>query len=275
MSVISIVNIKGGTGKTTTAINLGAALEKRGKKVLLVNGDGQGNLTKSIGQVPSELRFTLANLMTQAIDDPEMLEASLAKTIICKSDRLHFVPANKRLTDMLTRLIVMQTNRPLFGNDSNTVRSEYVLKAVVDAVRNQYDYIIIDCGQTRDQQMVNVLAAADNVIIPVQAHFLDAEGLPDTLDMIRSVKDALNPNLKILGVLLTMFRRRTRLAQAIQDEIESSYGADVPVFDRQIDYSVRVAEHPIYGQSIFEYDPKNPAAVAYDYVAEEVITYGE
>lgn len=275
MSVVSIVSIKGGTGKTTTALNLGAALAaNHGKKILLIDSDSQGNLTKALGQIPAELKYTLANLMTQAIDDPDMLPEFIDRTIIHKSQNLDFIPANKRLADVLTRLIVMQTNRPLFGDDLNSLRSEFVLKAVVDAVKTEYDYVIIDCGPNRDQQMLNVLTAADEVIVPVQAHFLDAEGLPDTLEMIRMVKNALNSDLKILGVLLTMFRSRTKLAQAIQNEVENSYGMDVPVFSRQIDYSVRVAEHPIYGQSIFEYDPKNPAALAYDFVAEEVISNG-
>ena len=274
MSVISIVSIKGGTGKTTTALNLGAALANHGKKVLLIDSDSQGNLTKALGQIPAELKYTLSNLMTQAIDEPDMLPEFISRATIQKSENLDFIPANKRLANVLTRLIVMQTNRPLFGNDANSLRSEFVLKAVVDTVRSAYEYIIIDCGPNRDQQMLNVLTAADEVIVPIQAHFLDEEGLPDTLEMIRMVKSSLNPNLRILGVLLTMFHSRTKLAQAIQNEVETSYGMDVPVFSRQIDYSVRVAEHPIYGQSIFDYDPKNPAALAYDFVAEEVIANG-
>ena len=260
--VISVASVKGGTGKTATAHNLGAAIAKEGKKVLLVDNDSQGNLTKSLGKTPADQKRTLSNLMGYAIDEPD---------ILAEMDNLDFIPSNRRLSAITTRLAVMQTSSAM--SDDEDIRSEFVLREVISNVRDQYDYIIIDCSNNRDLQMINALVASDGVIIPVQAHFLDAEGLPDTLAVVKAV-NKLNPDLKVLGILLTMFRSQTNLAKGVRDEIVSMYGNAIPVFDAPIAHSVRVAEAPAYGESILEYDPANPASTAYIQAALEVIKHG-
>lgn len=270
--VISIVSIKGGTGKTTTAVNLGAALIKEGKKVLLIDADGHANLTKSCGKVPVEQRVTIANLMAQAVDDPEMLDAGLQRAIISLDEGMDLIPANHKLSNFLTRLVVMKTSQPMYGDQSE--RCEFVLKRVVDAVKNRYDYVIIDSGSTRDELVINVLTAADEVIVPVQAVYLDADGLPDTFEMIRVVQKNCNPNLTVGGVLLTMYHKRTNLAKAVREDVTEMYGQEVHVFEQPIDYSIRVAEQPMVGESIFKYEPTNPAAGGYASMAEEVISRG-
>lgn len=269
--VISVASVKGGTGKTATAHNLGAAIAKEGKKVLLVDNDSQGNLTKSLGKTPADQKRTLSNLMGYAIDEPDILAEMVGKTVQHHSDNLDFIPSNRRLSAITTRLAVMQTSSAM--TDDEEIRSEFVLREVISNVRDQYDYIIIDCSNNRDLQMINALVASDGVIIPVQAHFLDAEGLPDTLAVVKAV-NKLNPDLKVLGILLTMFRSQTNLAKGVRDEIVSMYGNAIPVFDAPIAHSVRVAEAPAYGESILEYDPANPASTAYIQAALEVIKHG-
>lgn len=272
MKVISIVSIKGGTGKTTTAVNLGAALTRKGSRVLLIDADGHANLTKACGKVPIEQKVTIANLMAQAVDDPEMLESGFSRAILHLDEGMDLIPANHKLSNFLTRLVVMKTSQQMY-NDPNE-RCEFVLKKVVDAVRDRYDYIIIDSGSTRDELVINVLTAADEVIVPVQAVYLDADGLPDTFDMIRVVQTNCNPDLKVGGVLLTMYHKRTNLAKAVRENVSMLYGQEVHVFGQPIDYSIRVAEQPMVGESIFEYEPSNPAANSYAAMAEEVISRG-
>ena len=168
----------------------------------------------------------------------------------------------------------MQTTQPVFGSEDGGPRPELVLRAIVEQVRGQYDYILIDCGPHTDLQMINALTASDCVIIPVQAHYLDAEGLPDTLERVRRVKQAYHPALSIVGVLLTMFKPRTVLSRSVQQDILEQYGAQVKIFAQPIDYSIRVAEHPAFGQSLLEHAPDCPAARSYEAMAEEVLACG-
>lgn len=275
MSVIAIVSVKGGTGKTTSAANLGAALAKMGKRVLLIDSDSQGSLTKSLGVVPGEQQYTTASLMATALDNPDILDTIIEKAVLSASENLSLIPCNQKLAVMVTRLVVMQTNRSLFDSDDGELRPEEVLRFVVDRLRERYNYIILDSGPHRDLQMINVLTAADEVIVPVQAHYLDAEGLPDTLDIIHKVQKTTNPDLVKRGILLTMYQRNTNLAKAISAQINEMYSEKTPIFPQQIDYSVRVAEHPAYGESIIDYAPDNPAAQAYTAVAKEIMGNGK
>lgn len=267
--VISIVNIKGGTGKTTTTYNLGAALAAKGKNVLLFDNDSQASLTKAMGFVPSECSISLATLMCQAIDSPELLDESLAGVILHQHS-LDLIPANQKLSGIATRLSVMQATASMFSNQDD-IQPVYVLKTIVDILRTQYDYILIDCSPHPDLQMINALAASDEVIIPVQAHYLDAEGLPDTLELVRRVRATYQPKLFVRGLLLTMYKGRTLLAKAVKEQIEEIYGADIHVFAQPIDYSIRVAEHAAYGESLLEYAPDCPAAQSYAFMAKEVM----
>lgn len=269
--VISIVNIKGGTGKTTTTYNLGAAIAGSGKRVLLVDNDSQVSLTKAMGLVPSDCKISLATLMCQAIDSPELLEGAIVQAIQHR-DKLDLLPANQKLSGIATRLSVMQATASMFS-EKDDIQPVYVLKTIVDMLRPMYDYILIDCSPHPDLQMINALAASDEVIIPVQAHYLDAEGLPDTLELVRRVRATYQPTLSVRGLLLTMYKGRTLLAKAVKEQIEANYGTSIHVFSHPIDYSIRVAEHAAYGESLLEYAPDCPAAKSYAVMAEGVMAH--
>lgn len=270
-TVISIVNIKGGTGKTTTTYNLGAALAAQGKSVLLIDNDSQASLTKAMGFSPTDCKMTLATLICQAIDSPELLTENLPQAI----QHQHFldlIPANQKLSGIATRLSVMQATASMFS-EKDDIQPVYVLKTIVNMLCPQYDYILIDCSPHPDLQMINALAASDEVIIPVQAHYLDAEGLPDTLELVRRVRASYQSNLYVCGLLLTMYKGRTLLAKAVKEQIELNYGSSVHVFAQPIDYSIRVAEHSAYGESLLDYAPDCPAAKSYALMAEEVLSH--
>ena len=270
-TVFSIVNIKGGTGKTTTTFNLGAAIADKENKVLLIDNDSQASLTTAIGFLPNNCGVTLTTLMCQAIDSPELLTSTIEQAIL-HQNKLDLLPANQKLSGIATRLSVMQATASMFS-EQDDILPVYVLKSIVDILRPQYDYILIDCSPHPDLQMINALAASDEIIIPVQAHYLDAEGLPDTLELARRVRKSYQPNLCVRGLLLTMYKGRTLLAKAVREQIEANYGKQIHVFAQPIDYSIRVAEHAAYGESLLEYAPDCPAAKSYSRMAEEVILH--
>ena len=272
-TVISVVNIKGGTGKTTTTYNLGAALAEQGKKVLLIDNDSQASLTKAMGFSPADQSLTLTTLMCQAIDDPECLESSL-ETAVLHHQALDLLPANQKLSGVATRLIVIQTSAVMFSGE-DTVDPVFVLRSIIELLRGQYDFILIDCSPHPDMQMVNALAASDTVIIPVQAHYLDSEGLPDTLEFVRRVRQSYQPKLSVLGILVTMYKDRTRLSRAVNHQIQDQYGSSLHVFMYPIDYSIRAAEHPAHGKSIFEFAPRSTVAKSYMHMAKEVLHESE
>ena len=272
--VISLCCGKGGTGKTTSTCNIGAALAEHSKRVLLIDNDQQGSLTLSLGYEPSALPSTLANLMFQAIDMPELLNETIERTIQQASDNLHLIPANKKLAGILSRLVSMQNTRAMFPNDNDGIAPEKVLSAIVEWLKTRYDYILIDCSPHLDLQMINALTASDRVIIPTQAHFLDTAGLNDTIEIIHKVQQSLNPALKQADILLTMFMPRTILNQISRQNIQERYGEQMHVFEQPIDYSIKVAEHPAIGVSLLEYAPQNTAAISYRAVAEEVMQHG-
>ena len=271
--VIGVTNQKGGVGKTTTAINLGSALIDEGKSVLLIDNDPQGNLTAALGYTPAEQKRTLANLLLAAIDYPEDLEIHLERGILHTGSGLSLMPANRRLADAAARLQVMQLSQ--YNAVGDTERScEKVMDSLMPFLRDAYDYIIIDCGLKHELLTVNALAASDYCIIPVQSHFLASEGVPDVLDMVRSVKEKFNPSLEVAGILLTMYQTRPQLCRSVREGVVDIYGDSYHVFERPIEYSIKVAECPAAGQSIFEYAPKNAAADSYRSLAREVLRLG-
>ena len=271
--VIGVTNQKGGVGKTTTAINLGSALIDEGKSVLLIDNDPQGNLTAALGYTPAEQKRTLANLLLAAIDYPEDLEIHLERGILHTGSGLSLIPANRRLADAAARLQVMQLSQ--YNAMGDTERScEKVMDSLMPFLRDAYDYIIIDCGLKHELLTVNALAASDYCIIPVQSHFLASEGVPDVLDMVRSVKEKFNPSLEVAGILLTMYQTRPQLCRSVRESVVDIYGDSYHVFERPIEYSIKVAECPAAGQSIFEYAPKNAAADSYRSLAREVLRLG-
>lgn len=270
---ISITNQKGGVGKTATALNLGAALSDAGKKVLLIDNDPQGNLTAALGYTPAEQKRTLANLLLSAVDYPEDLEIHLERGILHTGNGLFLIPANRRLADAAARLQVMQLSQYNAVGEAGRA-CEKVMDSLMPFLRDTYDYIIIDCGLKHELLTVNALAASDYCIIPVQSHFLASEGVPDVLDMVRSVKEKFNPRLEVAGILLTMYQTRPQLCRSVRESVVDIYGGSYHVFERPIEYSIKVAECPAAGQSIFEYAPKNAAAESYRSLAQEVLRLG-
>ena len=273
VAVISITNQKGGVGKTTTALNLASALEAEHKRVLLIDNDPQGNLTASMGYTPAEQKYTLANLLLAAIDYPEDLELHLPRCILHTDGKPDLIPANRRLSDAAARLQVMQISQYRAVNESECC-AEKMLAQVLEPLRDVYDYIIIDCGLKQELLTVNALSASDYCIIPVQAHFLASEGIPDVLEMVRNVQNRFNPDLKIAGILLTMYQSRPQLCQSVRSSVGEIYGDSIHVFDRPIEQTIKVAECPAAGMSILDYAPKNPAADSYRSLAQEVLRLG-
>lgn len=271
--IIAITNQKGGVGKTTTALNLGAALSNEGKHILLIDNDPQGNLTAALGYTPAEQRHTLANLLLATIDYPEDLDIHIGRAILHTESGLDLIAANRRLADAAARLQVMQISQ--YNAVGDAERScEKVLDSLMTYLRSSYDYIIIDCGLKHELLTVNALTAADYCIIPVQSHFLASEGIPDVLDMVRSVQAKFNARLKIAGILLTMYQSRPQLCQSVRSGVSEIYGEQFHVFERPIEYSIKVAECPAAGQSILAYAPKNAAAKSYRSLAQEVLRLG-
>lgn len=268
--IIAITNSKGGVGKTTSALNLGAALIAQEKKVLLIDNDIQGNLTAALGFTPAEQKHTLANLMLAAIDYPEDVEFHLQRTIIHTESGLDLIPSNKRLSDAAIRLQVMQISQ--YNVTGDPLRfCERIMDSILGFLRSQYDYIIIDCGLKHELLTVNALVGADYCIVPVQSQYLASEGIPDVLELIYSVQRKFNQNLKIAGILLTMYQSQPRLCRGIKDTVNEVYGQSIRIFSRPIEYSIRVAECPAAGMSILEYEPKNPASESYRNLAWEVL----
>ena len=271
--VFTLTNQKGGVGKTSSALNLGAALSISGKKVLIIDNDPQGNLTAALGYTPAEQSRTLSNLLLAAIDYPEDLELHLQRAILHTDSGVDLIPANRRLADAAARLQVMQLSQYNAVGDVDRA-CEKVMASLLEPLRPKYDYIIIDCGLKHELLTVNALAASDYCIIPVQAHFLASEGIPDVLELVKSVRMKFNPDLKIAGILLTMYQSRPQLCQSVKASVGEIYGEAFHVFQRPIEYSIKVAECPAAGQSIFEYAPKNAAAESYRSLAEEVLCLG-
>ena len=185
-----------------------------------------------------------------------------------KSNEL--IPSNTGISDVNIEGQISQYNAV---GDADRV-CEKVMDSLMPSLRDAYDYIIIDCGLKHELLTVNALAASDYCIIPVQSHFLASEGVPDVLDMVRSVKEKFNPRLEVAGILLTMYQTRPQLCRSVRESVVDIYGGSYHVFERPIEYSIKVAECPAAGQSIFEYAPKNAAAESYRSLAREVLRLG-
>ena len=254
--IIAIANQKGGVGKTTTCANLGIGLAQQGKRVLLIDSDPQGSLTISLGhQQPDQLNTTLSDVMNCVLIDRQ-IQPDMG--ILRHDEGVSLMPANIELSGMEVALV-------------NAMSRETVMRQYLNTVKQDYDYVLIDCMPSLGMLTVNALAAADSVLIPVQAQYLPAKGLEQLLQTVSKVRRQINPKLKIEGILLTMVNSRTNFNKEISSLLRDTYGSRIRIFDTDIPHSVRAAEISAEGKSIFAHDPKGKVAMAYRNLTKEVI----
>lgn len=247
--VIAIANQKGGVGKTTTAINLSASLAENGKKVLVIDIDPQGNATSGFGVNKNEQENTVYELLL----DECGIEEAIIKDVF---HNLSLIPSNVNLAAAEIEML-----------DIN--KKEYVLKNAVDWVRDSYDYIIIDCPPSLSMLTVNAMTTADSVIVPIQCEYYALEGLSQLIFTINLVRERLNENLKIDGIVFTMYDPRTNLSAQVVENVKENI--QYHVYNTYIPRNIRLAEAPSYGQPICTYDPKSAGAEKYSDLAKEVI----
>ena len=250
--VISIANQKGGVGKTTTAINLSTILAKKGKKVLLIDADPQGNGTSGLG-INKEQKFSVYDVLIEDIE----VENTLQKTQV---KNLDLCPSNINLAGAEVQLVSME-NR------------EYRLKTKLDSIRDKYDYIIIDCPPSLGLVTLNAFTASDSVLIPVQCEYYALEGLGQLLNTIELVKKHMNKNIRIEGALLTMYDARTNLSNQVVKEVKRYF--EDKVYKNVIPRNVKLSEAPSYGMPITMYDPRSKGAKSYEKFVKEFLKINE
>lgn len=254
--VIAISNQKGGVAKTTTTANLGIGLANEGKKTMLIDLDPQANLTMSLGfQQPDSLPYTVADVLEKAISGERI---DYMEGLIHHPEGVDLLPSSIALSAFETRLV-------------NEFGRENMLKQYVDAVRPYYDHILIDCQPSLNVLTINAFSAADSVLVPTQPQFFSAKGLEMLFDTFGKVRNKINPDLQIEGVLITMMDKRPNFTRDVVELIRNTYGNSIKVFDAEIPYSVRAAECGAEGKSIFTHDPSGKVASAYANLAREVI----
>lgn len=254
--IYAICNQKGGVGKTVTAVSLGIGLAREGKRVLLVDVDAQGSLTASLGyQHPDQMEVTLATVMGQVIQD---LPLQPGMGILHHSEGVDLLPANIELSGLEVTLV-------------NTMSRETVLRKCLHSVQEQYDVILLDCCPSLGMLTINALAAADQVLIPVQANYLSIKGLEQLLRTISKVRRQINPKLDIAGILVTMADMRTIYTRDVIDLLHTTYDGKLKVFDSIIPASIRAAETSAEGRSIYLHDPAGKVSAAYAALTKEVM----
>ncbi|MGN0403389.1 MAG: ParA family protein [Acetatifactor sp.] len=247
--IIAIANQKGGVGKTTTSINLSACLAEKGKKVLLIDTDPQGNTTSGFGIDKNDLENTIYELMLGECT----IKDCVIKNVI---ENLSILPSNVNLAAAEIELI---------GVD----KKEFILKNEVDYVKDEYDYILIDCPPSLNMLTINSMTTADSVLVPIQCEYYALEGLSQLIHTVNLVKERLNPELSMEGVVFTMYDSRTNLSMQVVENVKSNLRQKV--FETLIPRNIRLAEAPSYGIPISQYDSRSAGAEAYRSLAEEII----
>lgn len=247
--VIAIINQKGGVGKSTTTVNLAAALGKQGRKVLIVDFDPQGNSTSGIGVDKEQLSHCVYDALLHDVAAEEIIQDTV-------SDRVFIIPATIQLAGAEIELV-------------SAMARETRLKDLLEPVKDEFDFILIDCPPSLGLLTINALAAADSVLIPIQCEYYALEGVTKLLESMRMVKGRINKELDTYGVLMTMYDSRTSLSNQVVEEVQNYFG-DI-AFKTTIPRTVKISEAPSYGMPVIEYAPSNKGAIAYMDLAKEVI----
>lgn len=247
--IIAVANQKGGVGKTTTAINLSSCLASLGKKVLAIDMDPQGNMTSGLGIDKNEVKYTVYDLILGQVD---------IKKVICKNalENLDILPTNIDLSAAEIELIGVE-------------EKEFIIRKEVDKIRENYDFIIIDCPPSLSMLTINAMTTANSVLVPIQCEYYALEGLSQLIHTIDLVKERLNPELKIEGVVFTMYDARTNLSLQVVENVKENLQQNI--YKTIIPRNIRLAEAPSYGMPINLYDPKSTGASAYQRLADEVM----
>lgn len=250
---IAIFNQKGGVGKTTTTINLSACLAERGKKILMIDIDPQGNTTSGIGIDKNEVEYDIYDALINGIEP----QKCIAET---NQDNLYIIPSSVQLAGAEIELTTIQER-------------ELKLRDCIDNIGDQFDFVFIDCPPSLGLLSINALSAVDSVLIPIQCEYYALEGVSQLMNTIKLVKKGLNPDLEVEGVVLSMFDGRTNLSIQVVDEVKKYFKGKV--YSTMIPRNVRLAEAPSFGLSIIKYDEKSKGAEAYSELADEFIYMSE
>ncbi len=253
--VFAVMNEKGGVGKTTTATNMAYLLGKKNKKVLLIDFGGQANTTMLMcNENPNSLNITISTVLNNIIDNNYILPS---EDYLIKTKGINLIPANANLFSLESKL-------------STVTFREYILKKFIDDIREDYDYIIIDCMPQIGVPLINVMVASDRLIIPTQSEILSVKGLTELIRHYIGIK-AVNQELKISGILMTMDKKNTKTSKEVKKILDSNFKENVNIFKTVIPYSIKVSEANMYKKIICEYLPKNTVSVFYEKFLKEVL----